>query len=64
MGHDVVHDGKAARQSIGVVPQELALYDDLSAIENLEYWGGAHGLRNPQLKERAQEVLSLNRPSG
>ncbi|HXP83895.1 MAG TPA: ATP-binding cassette domain-containing protein [Bryobacteraceae bacterium] len=57
MGHDVVRDGRAARQAIGVVPQEIALYDDLSAVENLHYWGGAQGLRNPRLRERAQEVL-------
>ena len=30
-GHDVVHDGLAARAQMGVVPQELALYEDLSA---------------------------------
>jgi ABC-2 type transport system ATP-binding protein len=58
-GHDVVRDGKAARSSTGVVPQELALYDDLTAVENLDYWGGAQGLRNPELKRRIQEVLEL-----
>jgi ABC-2 type transport system ATP-binding protein len=57
MGHDVIRDGPAARQAIGVVPQEIALYDDLSAIENLHYWGGAQGLRNPQLRDRIQMVL-------
>src|SRR5579864_6728872 len=45
MGHDVVRDGIAARRSMGVVPQEIALYEDLSARENLSYWGGAQGLR-------------------
>ena len=58
-GHDVVRDGKAARGSIGVVPQELALYDDLTAAENLDYWGGAQGLRGAPLKRRIQEVLEL-----
>ena len=58
-GHDVVLDGKAARGSIGVVPQELALYDDLTAAENLDYWGGAQGLRGAALKRRIQEVLEL-----
>jgi ABC-2 type transport system ATP-binding protein len=57
MGHDVVRDGAAARQALGVVPQEIALYDDLSALENLQYWGGAQGLRNPGLRQRIQEVL-------
>jgi ABC-2 type transport system ATP-binding protein len=59
LGHDVVRDGTAARRSLGVVPQELALYEDLSATENLAYWGGAQGMRNPQLKERSREVLEL-----
>ena len=58
-GHDVVREGKAARRSIGVVPQELALYDDLTAFENLAYWGGAQGMRNPALRRRVDEVLSL-----
>jgi ABC-2 type transport system ATP-binding protein len=57
LGHDVVTDGKAARQALGVVPQDLALYDDLTALENLEYWGGAQGLRNPELRNRSHEVL-------
>jgi ABC-2 type transport system ATP-binding protein len=59
MGHDVVRDGVAARRTLGVVPQEIALYEDLSAIENLEYWGGAQGMRNPLLRARTQEVLEL-----
>src|SRR5262245_10288872 len=40
LGHDVVNDGPAARQSLGVVPQEIALYEELSAAQNLAYWGG------------------------
>jgi ABC-2 type transport system ATP-binding protein len=59
LGHDVVRDGKAARQSLGVVPQEIALYDEVSATENLNYWGGTYGLKGPQLKRRVQEVLDL-----
>src|SRR5215469_18378939 len=58
-GHDVVRDGAAARAQLGMVPQELALYDDLSARENLAYWGGAQGLRNPKLRDRIQQVLEL-----
>jgi ABC-2 type transport system ATP-binding protein len=57
-GHDVVKDGKAARQSLGVVPQEVALYEDLSAIENLRYWGKAYGLRGANLEGRVTEVLA------
>lgn len=56
-GHDIAREGVAARKLLGVVPQELALYEDLSARENLEYWGGASGLRGAALKSRTQEVL-------
>jgi ABC-2 type transport system ATP-binding protein len=55
--HDVVREGVEARRSLGVVPQEIALYDDLSAIENLQYWGGAQGLRGNVLKQNIAHVL-------
>jgi ABC-2 type transport system ATP-binding protein len=59
MGHDVVRDGLAARRALGVVPQDIALYEDLSAAENLQYWGGAQGMRDPTLRTRIAEVLEL-----
>lgn len=59
LGHDVVSEGVAARRVLGVVPQEISLYEDLSAIENLNYWGGAQGMRNPLLRQRIGEVLEL-----
>ena len=59
LGHDVVRDGVEARRALGVVPQEIALYDDLSAAENLSYWGGAQGLRGAEAKRRTQEVLEI-----
>jgi ABC-2 type transport system ATP-binding protein len=57
MGHDVVRDSRRAKQAIGVVPQEVALYDLLSARENLDYWGTAQGLSGRRLKERITAVL-------
>lgn len=56
-GHDVIKDGKAARRSLGVVPQELAIYEDLPAVENLRYWGKAYGLRGKVLEDRVATVL-------
>lgn len=58
MGHDVARDGIAAKQILGVVPQELALYDDLSATENLAFWAGAYGLRGRKMREQVQDVLA------
>lgn len=59
LGHDVVTDGRAARQGLGIVPQEIALYEDLSARENLSYWGGAYGLGGAALAHRVDAVLDL-----
>lgn len=56
-GSDIVKDGKKAKASLGIVPQELALYEDLPAIDNLKYWGQAYGLRGSILDARVREVL-------
>jgi ABC-2 type transport system ATP-binding protein len=58
-GHDIVNDAKAAKQHLGIVPQELALYLDLSAAANLEFWGSAYGLSGDVLRRRVGEVLTL-----
>jgi ABC-2 type transport system ATP-binding protein len=44
---------------LGVVPQEIALYEDLSARENLDFWGKMYGLRGAALKARVDEVLEV-----
>ena len=56
-GFDIVKEAKKAKAALGVVPQELALYEDLPAIENLNYWGKAYGLGGAGLKSRVAEVL-------
>jgi ABC-2 type transport system ATP-binding protein len=56
-GHSLTRDPMAVRQVIGVVPQELALYDDLSARENLAFWGQMYNLEGKALKARVTEVL-------
>ncbi|HTX92952.1 MAG TPA: ATP-binding cassette domain-containing protein [Anaerolineales bacterium] len=56
-GHSVTKEPMAVRNLIGVVPQELALYDDLSARENLVFWGQMYGLSGRSLKTRVDEVL-------
>jgi len=58
MDRDMSTAGPDARRALGVVPQDLALYEDLDARENLEYWGGASGMRGSDLRTRAQEILS------
>jgi ABC-2 type transport system ATP-binding protein len=47
----------AAKQNIGLVPQEIALYENISAIDNLKFWGKMYSLKGNLLKERIEEVL-------
>ena len=56
-GHSVTREPMAVRNLIGVVPQELALYDDLTARENLNFWGQMYNLSGRTLKTRVDEVL-------
>src|SRR5512138_2527044 len=59
MGHSVIREPELAKKSLGVVPQDIALYPDLSARENLVFWGKMYGLRGAALKSRVDEVLEI-----
>ena len=59
MGHSITKEPEAAKASLGVVPQDIALYPDLSARENLVFWGKMYGLRGAALKSRVDEVLDV-----
>jgi ABC-2 type transport system ATP-binding protein len=58
-GQLVAQGNVAAKQMMGLVPQDLALYDDLSAHENLKLFGALYGLTGAALKARCSEVLDL-----
>jgi ABC-2 type transport system ATP-binding protein len=58
-GESILKNPAAIRQVMGIVPQEVALYPDLSAAENLKFFGKLYGLRGEKLKTRMQEVLDL-----
>ena len=59
LGHSLHSDAEAAKACLGVVPQEVALYPDLSARENLLFWGKMYGLRGAALNQRVNEVLDI-----
>ena len=56
-GHSVNKDPMAVKKIIGIVPQDIALYEDLSAWENLVFWGRMYGMGGAELKSRVAEVL-------
>jgi ABC-2 type transport system ATP-binding protein len=59
MGRSIRRDPMAVKSVLGVVPQEIALYEDLSARENLTFWGKMYGLRGAGLRQRVNEVLDI-----
>jgi ABC-2 type transport system ATP-binding protein len=56
-GEKVTQDGLQTRKNIGLVPQSLALYDDISAEANLEIFGSFFHIEKKLLKERIKEML-------
>jgi ABC-2 type transport system ATP-binding protein len=57
-GHDVARDPMAVKQIIGVVPEEVALYPQLTGRQNLRYFGLLYGLTRPQLGGAIDEALN------
>ena len=53
----ILKNPAALRNVLGVVPQEIALYDELTARENLEFFGKIYKLPNKKLQERISKVL-------
>jgi len=58
-GHSVRNEANKVKSVIGVVPQEIALYPDLTARENLAFWGRMYGMGGSQLKQRIAAVLDI-----
>ena len=57
-GQDLFGD-RGLKNLIGIVPQEMAFYEDLGALENLMFWGGLYDIPKKELKRRALELLAV-----
>ena len=56
-GASVTKDPRKVKSALGVVPQEIALYPTLTALENLRFWGRMYGLGGRLLEDRVAEAL-------
>ena len=59
LGHDLDKDWKYIRREMGVVPQDIAVFYDLTTIENLMYFGSLYGLKGNELKSKVKETLEF-----
>ncbi|MDQ6422249.1 ABC transporter ATP-binding protein [Paenibacillus sp. LHD-117] len=59
LGKNIAKHGKFAKMNIGIVPQEMAIYEDMTAYENVHFFAGLYGLRGAELKERVIEALAF-----
>jgi len=58
-GEPMSPDATRTKRLVGLVPQDLAIYPDLGASENLEFFGRLQGLKGQALKQRVAQVLDM-----
>lgn len=58
-GYDIKTEPIKVKEQIGLVPQEIALIDNVSAYDNLEFFGSLYGLKGKLLKERIDDALEI-----
>jgi ABC-2 type transport system ATP-binding protein len=56
-GHDVYRESEAIKRDIGYMSQRFSLYDDLSAHENIQLYGGIYDIDRAELRERTSRML-------
>jgi len=59
-GIDVRKDPETVRQRIGYMSQRFSLYDDLTVLENLRFYGRIYGLKGAALEEKMQQTIQRN----
>lgn len=58
-GYSIIKNPLEVKRQLGLVPQEIALMETVSAYDNLEFWGSLYGLKGKLLKERINEALEV-----
>jgi len=58
-GYDIIKENARIKDNIGYMSQKFSLYNDLTAEENLTFFGGVYGLSPTRLRERITEVLTM-----
>lgn len=59
LGKNIAKVSRFAKMNTGIVPQDLAIYEDMTAYENVHFFAGLYGLRGELLKKRSEEALDF-----
>jgi ABC-2 type transport system ATP-binding protein len=59
LGSDVRRDKMTAKSYVGIVPQDIAIYEDLTSLENVKFFASLYGLRRKELEAAALEALEF-----
>ncbi len=58
-GFDVFREQEKIKKNIGYMSQKFSLYEDLTVIENINFFGGIYGLSDREIKQRTEELISM-----
>lgn len=56
-GYDIYKQTESIKKNIGYMSQKFSLYEDLTVLENIKFFGGIYGLSNKQLKEKSENLI-------
>lgn len=59
LGHSLKKGSKEMKQGIGIVPQDIAIYEEISAEKNVRFFASLYSLKREELKARVKEALEL-----
>lgn len=57
-GLDVIKQTEKIKERIGYMSQKFSLYEDLTVVENIQFYGGVYGLSRKRIKEKTEEILT------